>query len=542
MPRALLAKLPEHAKEIYEAAYKAAKKDGKDDERAAKIAISAVKRAGYSKDEKTGKWHKMHELPMYITKASIDPETGVRRWAATVSKFAMDVQNDEVTPAFYKYAIGQVEMGKRPVPVLCVSHIDKGRPTDDWVVGDTVEMYVDGEQPKAKGEFRDTPLGRAAFDKIRAELKGNVPHDERVRISMGFYDELTEPVAIKSDDGQELTGRRFLQGWIKHFALTRVPVVPETAISADMEVKMTKPKTRLEDAASIVGDELAQALVRTEKGATGDVDEKLVVKQEDSDEGGEGETYRCECVDCGHTMTSEEHCSDLECPECGGEMRRAERPGPGKKSEVETDATTKAEPAETRDMQIHALLNQLAALLGPEYTAATELANARALGSTGTSPPRATPADQSKAIVKFVDDFAAKVKSALLEEGDRQDKFKRLQLQLNEFGEGVTALVKGTTPPSGRDIADVVQEAVAGVVAPLQDEVASLKAELADLRSAGGAPAQAPASPRAMDTKACVVQQQQPQRSPGVRPMRQKAWKVEDLAWESTGTGNRGLY
>jgi len=55
-----------------------------------------------------------------------------------------------------------------------------------------------------------------------------------------------------------------------------------------------------------------------------------VTKQEDEDEEEEGE-YTCECLDCGHTLTSKEHCSDVECPECGGEMRRAERPGPGRK-------------------------------------------------------------------------------------------------------------------------------------------------------------------------------------------------------------------
>ena len=41
------------------------------------------------------------------------------------------------------------------------------------------------------------------------------------------------------------------------------------------------------------------------------------------------ETFNCECIDCGHQMTSEKHCKDLKCPECGGTMRRQERPGPG---------------------------------------------------------------------------------------------------------------------------------------------------------------------------------------------------------------------
>ncbi len=45
-----------------------------------------------------------------------------------------------------------------------------------------------------------------------------------------------------------------------------------------------------------------------------------------------GETYRCECLDCGHTMDSEQHCRDIRCPKCGGEMRRVERPGPGQRA------------------------------------------------------------------------------------------------------------------------------------------------------------------------------------------------------------------
>lgn len=39
--------------------------------------------------------------------------------------------------------------------------------------------------------------------------------------------------------------------------------------------------------------------------------------------------YNCECIKCGYRLTSDKHCADLKCPECGGQMRRRERPGPG---------------------------------------------------------------------------------------------------------------------------------------------------------------------------------------------------------------------
>ena len=42
------------------------------------------------------------------------------------------------------------------------------------------------------------------------------------------------------------------------------------------------------------------------------------------------EKYECECLDCSHVLKTEEHCKDIKCPKCGGEMRRKSRPGVGK--------------------------------------------------------------------------------------------------------------------------------------------------------------------------------------------------------------------
>ena len=43
------------------------------------------------------------------------------------------------------------------------------------------------------------------------------------------------------------------------------------------------------------------------------------------------EKFKCECIECGKKVTSEEHCKNLKCSECGGQMRRVSRPGPGQK-------------------------------------------------------------------------------------------------------------------------------------------------------------------------------------------------------------------
>jgi len=50
-------------------------------------------------------------------------------------------------------------------------------------------------------------------------------------------------------------------------------------------------------------------------------------------------TYNCECIECGYKIKSTEHCANIKCPKCGGQMRRAERPGPGQKSIIKAKVT-----------------------------------------------------------------------------------------------------------------------------------------------------------------------------------------------------------
>lgn len=52
--------------------------------------------------------------------------------------------------------------------------------------------------------------------------------------------------------------------------------------------------------------------------------------------------FTCECLKCSHTLKTTKHCIDLKCPECGGQMRRKERPGPGQEK---FQLTSPSEPA-----------------------------------------------------------------------------------------------------------------------------------------------------------------------------------------------------
>ncbi len=61
LPEAVREHLPQHAQEIFRAAFNNAWDEyGHDEERAFRVAWGAVER-DYEKDEKTGQWHKKHE-------------------------------------------------------------------------------------------------------------------------------------------------------------------------------------------------------------------------------------------------------------------------------------------------------------------------------------------------------------------------------------------------------------------------------------------------------------------------------------------------
>lgn len=199
-----------------------------------------------------------------ITKASLGAD-GVKRWAATVSKFEVDGEGDEVTKAFYEKVIDKIDKGIHPYPALVVSHYDDGRadvalePVPEvFKAGIATALYVDGDKPKAKGIFTDSPLGNAAYEAIKSDLASKLPHEERARISMAFRPDIDNGIE-KADDGH----LKYTDGIIRHFALTRVPIVKETEIM--VQKSSVVRKTRFDDAKTIVGEELATELDKAYK-------------------------------------------------------------------------------------------------------------------------------------------------------------------------------------------------------------------------------------------------------------------------------------
>jgi cation transport regulator ChaB len=302
--------LPEGAKRIYVAAEASARKTtckGREDIDACsnKIAWSAVKRK-YKKGA-NDKWipkAEVHVLPMAIVKASYDKATATRRWRAVASDTEEDSYKDSMSMELFDDFLHRIETTELPPedfrsefwsggkPYLSVSHYPdlngKGVP------GPVDTVYIDGNRLKSTGRFDDTPIGRACFEAVCADLYGEdgpVPEDEKIRISIAFLDwkhrhKSTNTVFERSEDDpicleclkefieDKSEGKEFLRGHLIHLGMTRVPVNKRT----DMEVERSMT-TRKDDAASIIGEELAEELDEETKMV--DKSEALVVKAEE---------------------------------------------------------------------------------------------------------------------------------------------------------------------------------------------------------------------------------------------------------------------
>jgi hypothetical protein len=87
-------------------------------------------------------------------------------------------------------------------------------------------------------------------------------------------------------------------------------------------------------------------------------------------------SFVCSCVECGYKITTDKHCVDLKCAKCGGQMRRATRPGDGKpeekaeikneepKVEAKTEKKDELTEAQKHDLVIYALEDKIAKYIG----------------------------------------------------------------------------------------------------------------------------------------------------------------------------------
>lgn len=248
-------------------------------------------------------------VQMFISRVSENPQTGVRRWFATASGVKRDRYEERMSVGLFKDFIRRAET-REPAPEPFTSEAWKGGlpylgvahylDLEGYgIVGPTERIWVDGSVFKAKGTFEDTPLAIATFDAIKRDIEQDVPQDERVRISIAFIDYGHQHQGHGDFERKSLMDtcplctagigeKVYKSGHLVHLATTRRPAYVETSIGLEERSTMA---TRREDAASIVGEELADELEKrqlkslTERSeASEGIDPRAIVVKQGEDE------------------------------------------------------------------------------------------------------------------------------------------------------------------------------------------------------------------------------------------------------------------
>ena len=418
------------------------------------------------------------EFALTITKATYDTTTGVRKFYAVASDTLPDSHEEAMTLSLFQDFIDRASRKETPparyrsnfwsggLPYLSVSHYfdleGKG------AAGAVTSLYVDGGKLKAKGEFADTPLGVAAYEAVKKSIKDTPenPDDQqkKIRISIAFLDYAHKhgdnPPYIRSLSGtfvpctyceKGIGDVQYLQGLLIHLALTRVPVNTRTdIIGEEVSKTMSKITTRKEDAASIVGEDLASEL-ETESQLVGKsetdaesmvvvkADEEIVEEVVEAVETPVAETAEVVDVPSVETPTLESLISAI--AEMRSEIEKAKKP-------VEDEPEEESVEDDETDKVMRACKKQHPAMM--------------------------------KSITDFIGHFDAAIKSGLQGEA----LLMQLQEPFGVFGESVKSYVanlsQGSQVPeikSGLTLDDV-RTAMSEALAPLVTDVALLKTQV----------------------------------------------------------------
>lgn len=222
------------------------------------------------------------EFSMFISKSSL--HNGEMRWSAINSDTDWDLYGERMSLELYRGMLTKIKSNTPPpeqfaefvtsdywkggMPYLSIAHYQDGN--GKAVPGDVRELFIDGKQLKAKGTLHDTKLGRAVWKSLKEDelnYKNSIDTD-RIRISIAFLD-----LAHKHGESGKVFHRNaltdlcpecqrgvgekiYLDGYLVHLALTRVPVNPRTIMLPEEELmaKKSKPVTKMEDAVAVVGD------------------------------------------------------------------------------------------------------------------------------------------------------------------------------------------------------------------------------------------------------------------------------------------------
>jgi hypothetical protein len=455
---------------------------------------------------------KSKTIDMFISKASEDPESGEKRWAAVASDTDLDAFNDRMSLELFSDFIERIDADEE-VPSQFASEVWKGGMPylglahymdldGAGIVGDPSSVYVDGNRLKSKGVFRDTPLGAAAFEAVKLDQKNGIDPDERIRISIAFidwaHDHGEEPFVRESletdcDMCSEGKGDKiYKSGQLVHLALTRVPVNERTPIWLE---ERAMPKTMKEDALAVLGDDgedivdELDELSKKKKRKTYRSKAVVVKSDEEKDEPAEEEEKEPELVekspfggatsfdDVEKFLKDEEevfevmdHFMVLDSILFNIQMSDEIDDRPNAMSQAVSDFKSRVDSAVKRSLTVRAATMFLESE-NEEGEPMTEKEKEIVEEEPKVEEAPATPLDEK------LEKFKSAVMEAAEGDGPVEDRLKAIQPSLNELAETVKVTVEGEEVANATVIASAVAEAVGNQLAPLTEAITLLAAK-----------------------------------------------------------------
>ena len=458
---------------------------------------------------------------LFINRVSQDPQTGVRRWYSTSSGIKRDLYDERMSTGLFKDFIKRIESREIPPEPFISKAWNGGLPyvgiahyldlDGDGIAGKAEKTWVDGTHLKMRGTFEDNELGNAAYESVQRDIENKVPPEERVRVSIAFIDWGHEHERIGqfvrkslmdrcSFCEQGLGEKIYRKGHLVHLALTRQPAYPE----ADIQLEVKSMSQRKADAASIVGDELAEDLEKksdTLTARSADIDPNAVVIRQDGEDGDgkEEDVEKKEKDEEEEGMVYESLSGAKSLDEADAFLTSRSKDVPLLDSwaifasvlaniagdeQREVVFQTVSEFQERLDimalralMKVSDMIEKAEAEVAEEETAdAPESTD----GGTETVEEKSTisktdehPLDE--ALTGLKDSFDAVMAETLPE----AERLAALQEPVNKLADVIKRSVSGETPVEQSDIlnSEVVKAAFVEAVAPLQAEIAALRAE-----------------------------------------------------------------
>lgn len=230
--------------------------------------------------EKVGdKWVMKSHLGHVVMRFTNTKAKGLK-WSATASDAEPDYFGDRCTPELFANFVSRAQVtqnyGYVSIAHHGLHHVPETKSQllgPDTTAGVVEELFLSENRLRARGHFHNTPIGTESYRSILKDHQLQSPIKDRVRISIGFYDYKhshdVEGETVLFDRSKESvcvhcamgSPRTFIDGELIHLALTRIPANPRTPIELETEITRSAVMfTRKDDAASIIGEDLAEAL------------------------------------------------------------------------------------------------------------------------------------------------------------------------------------------------------------------------------------------------------------------------------------------